>query len=134
MDNNLKQTFTLGGFNYTAPIKIGAGIRARFAEKQMDMILKGEHSSKMLKSLKDVSGDTDEALKNKYLDMAQAFTFTNGYNISLLILETVLTPAEGSPSIKEAYEIATEEEANKIISFFSGQAPTPVKTTNKNKK
>lgn len=92
----MRKTFLLGGHPYTAPDPIGAGIRAR--AKQITDDIADE---------KKAPHDTESIIERYY------------YDYSLRILEVILTPSDGSPSVKEAYDSATDEEVRGVMDFFA---------------
>jgi len=73
---------TLGGYEYSAPWRIGAGIVSRVQEEN--------------------SMSPNKLYKN-----------------SLYLFEQILTPIDGSPSVKEAYDYASNEEVEFWVNFFT---------------
>lgn len=90
----MRKTFLLGGNPYTAPDPIGAGIRARISQ------ITGEIADE-----KKVPNETG-LIKRYY------------YEYTLRLLEILLMPEPNSVSVKEAYDIATDEEVQDVMTFF----------------
>ncbi len=101
----MRKTFLLGGYSYTAPEIIGAGIRARAAQITADIA-----------DEKNIKNDTQGIIQRYF------------YDYSLKLLELILIPSEGSPPIKEAYDSATDEEVQAITNFFAGNANSKTKS------
>jgi hypothetical protein len=93
---NMRKTFLLGGSPFTAPDPIGAGIRAR--AKQISADINDEKGTKL----------STEDVIDRY-----------SYEYFLRLLELLLTPDKGSPSVKESYDSATDEEVKDVMDFFS---------------
>lgn len=99
--------FTLGGYPYTAPERIGSGIIARVNERMHKQYAK-EHPNAI--------GDTD----------AYAAWFaanSNGYFYATCIMLAMLTrdrDARGnqSPPVLQAYDEAEDAEVEAIVGFF----------------
>jgi hypothetical protein len=100
----MRKTFLLGGNSYTAPDPIGAGIRARISQITADI--------------------ADEKKIPNNNEIIQRYF----YDYSLRLLEIVLIPSEGSPSIKESYDSATDEEVQAVMDFFSGSVSGKTKS------
>jgi hypothetical protein len=92
----MRKTFLLGGSPFTAPDPIGAGIRAR--AKQISADINDEKGTKL----------STEDVIDRY-----------SYEYFLRLLELLLTPDKGSPSVKESYDSATDEEVKDVMDFFS---------------
>jgi hypothetical protein len=110
---NGRRVFILGGFQYTAPQKIGAGHRARYAEEQMQLALESPEAEHILKL-----SDQYET-KDLYQAALKAFTTGHPHKATLAILRSALTPAEGSPSVEEGYDQAEDKEVQAVVDFFT---------------
>jgi hypothetical protein len=112
IENGRRILWVLGGHQFTSLARVGAGHRARYAEQQMQAAI--EAGGKSVLDLATYEGRNDlGAIVQNYASM-------NPYKAMLSILETVLTPCEGSPSVAEAYDLATEEEVQAVVDFFGG--------------
>lgn len=89
----MRKTFQLGGFSFTAPDPIGAGVRARIAQITADI-----------------------ADEKKVPNNAEAIVSRYYYDYTLRMLEILLT---GESSIKEAYDSATDSEVKLVMDFFA---------------
>lgn len=89
----MRKTFQLGGFSFTAPDPIGAGVRARIAQITADI-----------------------ADEKKVPNNAEAIVSRYYYDYTLRMLEILLT---GDANVKEAYDSATDEEVKKVMDFFA---------------
>ena len=112
------RTFTLGGAEFTAPEKIGAGARARITQALVSIA-----RQKYVKAV-----DTDISLYGELKDPEALMTwcFTEyPYDTVVALLTNVLTPA-GSVSVTEAYEAAEDQEVAAVISFFNVAASSKI--------
>ncbi len=92
----MRKTFLLGGSPFTAPDPIGAGVRARISQITSEIA-----------EIKKV--------ENKPEDIIQRYF----YDYSLRLLEIILQPSDGGPSVKDAYDSATDEEVQLVMDFFA---------------
>ena len=134
------QIFKLGGYSYKCPTVIGCGVRARYNENQLEMILKSEHADLFINLVKEVIGtkipidhrvqkndnvikaEREKTIREGYAKILQAFQMLGIYRTHLLILKTILTPCAGSPSVEEAFDISSEEEFSQVESFFTSKS------------
>jgi hypothetical protein len=105
----MRKTFQLGGYPFTAPEVIGVGIRARASQITTD-----------ISEERKIPNDPQQIIQRYF------------YDYSLKLLELILTPSENSPSVKDAYDIATDEEVQAIMGFF-GQSANGKTTSAKSK-
>lgn len=100
----MRKTFLLGGSPFTAPEFIGAGILARASQ---------------------ISPDIADEKKVKNEGIATRYT----YEYSLRLFELLLTPELPSVvTVKEAYDLATNEEVTAISNFFLTNASGKTKS------
>lgn len=95
----MRKAFTLGGYSYTAPDPIGAGVRARISQITAEI-------------------SDEKKIKNEPSEIIQRYY----YDYSLRLLEIILTPEPNSVPIKESYDSATDEEVQAIMDFFGSSA------------
>jgi len=141
----LHQIWKLGPYDYYAPKVCGAGKRAQYQENLMRTILESANGPKVLKMVAELAMArktvqrtipdhlkeevmTEEVLNERYGEVVNAFMISSQYSYVLVLLETLLTPCDGSPSVKDGFDSATEFEVKAINNFFFGNG------TNKTKK
>lgn len=121
-----RRIFTLGGYPYTAPERVGVGVFARIQEELIKLFRKhnpGERHNTAVPNPgynPSVKGSTPTVTR-----LAQWMEEMEEMGRSTMIdLETscsaLLTPCDGSPSVADGLEIASPEEVTAINSFFTG--------------
>lgn len=108
-----RRTWMLGGYPYTSLGKIGAGPRFRIQQRVQEEML----NSKLAELLPDVRAiGYEEAARQ----ITTIFTVAKPYDNTLVVMEECLTPEEGSPSVKDIFEIADTEEVTAFLNFMNG--------------
>jgi len=92
------RTFYLNGLPYEAPEQIGYGVQLKVASRQRDLYLAANSSFSF-----------EEWLSNNEAS----------FDVQLVLIECLLRPLAGSPSVEEGFMSATREEVFEIIDFFA---------------
>ena len=148
-----KKIWKLADYDYWSYPKIGAGIRADFQQRLFDFILNSPKGVEIIKLLADIqsinkkkqnvniyipehlkdnadANDLDAKIKENWSEILGVVGAINIRTQALITLQCVLHPCDGSPSVEESYNQATEEEVVEITNFFQGILPDKIKTSN----
>jgi hypothetical protein len=130
VNGEARQIFNLGEFPYHAPIKLGAGYRRRIdlakANGAIDsgalaLVMKAMSSRKKPNGLPEK--EWDEQNKNAAIELIASGIDLKNVDNDLAVLEALLTPMTGSPSVRQAYmELSTDDEVKAVVNFSEGLA------------
>lgn len=124
------QTFTLGGFEFEAPSVIGGGMLRRMVDAiearyfstvpsdqrrhVVEIVVTDADGNPVLAENGAVRTTTEAAVRRAIWFEQNA----SSYESTLLQLEMILTPCKGSPSVREAYELASPAEEEAVNAFL----------------
>lgn len=128
VNGEARQIFELGGLPFHGPINLGAGYRRRIElAKANEAIDSGALAlvMKTMSSRKKPNGMPDkqwqEQIKDEAIDIITSGIDIKSIDPNLAVLEGLLTPMPGSPTVRKAYmELATESEVQAVINFSEG--------------